>query len=230
MDDLSRQYDRIADEYRDGGAYNTHYERPAMLELLGEVDGLTILDAGCGSGMLAEELTSRGAQVVGIDSSQRMLDRARARLGETAKLRLHDLQQPLPSASDASFDIVVSSLALHYMEDWRPALSEFHRILRTDGRLFFSTHHPFADFVNFERPNYFIVEPIGDTWSSSGAYYDVTFWRRPLGRIVEDVVSTGFSTEHIVEPTPQDVGAFSKEGWNGLTTQPCFIFFACRKL
>jgi len=33
MDDLSRQYDALADEYRDGGAYNSHYERPAMLEM-----------------------------------------------------------------------------------------------------------------------------------------------------------------------------------------------------
>src|SRR3954469_25287525 len=175
MDDLSRQYDRIADKYRDGGAYNSHYERPAMLELLGDVDGLTVLDAGCGSGALVEELASRGAHVVAVDASSRMLDRARSRVNGTVELRVHDLQQPLDWARGASFDIVVSSLVLHYMEDWKPPLLEFHRILKTHGRLVFSTHHPFADFVNFERPNYFTVEAIGDTWSTSGARYDVTF-------------------------------------------------------
>jgi ubiquinone/menaquinone biosynthesis C-methylase UbiE len=200
-----------------------------MLELLGDVDGLTILDAGCGSGVLAQELASRGAQVVGVDSSSRMLDRARMRLGETVELRVHDLQQPLGWASDQSFDIVVSSLALHYMEDWKPALSEFRRILKVNGRLVFSTHHPFADFVNFERPNYFAVEPIGDTWSTSGARYDVTFWRRPLGRIIEDVVSNGFTVDHVVEPTPKELDAFSEEGRSRLTSQPWFILIAAHK-
>lgn len=229
MDDLSRQYDELADEYRDGGVYNSHYERPAMLELLGDVDGLTILDAGCGSGLLSEELVSHGARVVGVDSSERMLELARARLGDAAELRVQDLQRPLDWASDGSFDIVASSLALHYIKEWRRTLSEFHRILRADGRLVFSTHHPFADFMNFERPNYFTVEPIGDTWSTSGARYDVTFWRRPLGRIVEDVVSTGFDIEHVVEPIPRELGVFSDEEQQRLTSQPWFMFLAARR-
>src|ERR1043165_5945068 len=104
-----------------------------------------------------------------------MLERARARVHGNVELRVQDLQQPLLWALAASSDIVVSSLALHYIEDWSLPLSEFHRILDADGRLIFSTHHPFADFVNFDRPNYFAVEPIGDTWSTSGARYDVTF-------------------------------------------------------
>jgi hypothetical protein len=72
------------------------------------------------------------------------------------------------------------------------------------------------------------VEPIGDTWSTSGARYDVTFWRRPLGRIVEDVVWAGFNIEDIVEPTPQDLDAFSDEDRSRLTSQPWFIFFSAR--
>jgi predicted TPR repeat methyltransferase len=109
---------RSLTRYRDGGVYNSHYERPAMLELLGHVGDLAILDAGCGSGLLLEELMARGARVVGVDSSERMLERARARLGEAAELRVQDLQQPLDWATDASFDVVASSLALHYMQDW----------------------------------------------------------------------------------------------------------------
>jgi SAM-dependent methyltransferase len=229
VEELSRQYDAIADAYGDGGPYNMLYERPAMLALLGDVLGLTVLDAGCGSGVSAEALTERGAQVTAADSSDRMLERARARLGQRASVRLHDLRQPLGWAADASFDVIVSSLAMHYIEDWTPVLAEFYRTLRDAGRFVFSTHHPFADYVGFDRPNYFAVEPIGDTWSTSGARYDVTFWRRPLGRIVADVIGVGFVVEQILEPVPASTDGLSEGDIDRLCSEPTFLFVAARK-
>jgi 2-polyprenyl-3-methyl-5-hydroxy-6-metoxy-1,4-benzoquinol methylase len=117
MDDLSRQYDGIAAHYRDGGPYNALFERPAMLSLLGDVHGRDVLDAGCGSGLLAEALVTRGARVTCVDSSESMLDLARGRLGDRSIIRLHDLQQALDWAPEGSFDLVVSSLAMHYIGD-----------------------------------------------------------------------------------------------------------------
>ena len=63
-DELWRPYDRMAAEFlahAEDGAYNAHYDRPAVLELLGDVAGLRVLGAGCGPGLYAEELLARGA-------------------------------------------------------------------------------------------------------------------------------------------------------------------------
>jgi len=63
-------YDGIADAYAagvDSRPYNALYERPAMLELLPPIDGLRLLDAGCGAGWYAAELGARGAMVTAVD-------------------------------------------------------------------------------------------------------------------------------------------------------------------
>ncbi|MGH3449503.1 MAG: class I SAM-dependent methyltransferase, partial [Haloechinothrix sp.] len=85
-------------------AYNALYDRPAVMELIGEVGGQRVLDAGCGPGLYAEELVARGAEVVAFDHSPKMVDLARERLGDTALVWVHDLAEPLDWLEDASFD------------------------------------------------------------------------------------------------------------------------------
>ncbi|MGW2223105.1 class I SAM-dependent methyltransferase, partial [Nonomuraea sp. NPDC001684] len=128
----SNAYDAIAEGYpaeNETSLANAYYERPAMLELAGDVTGRRILDAGCGSGPLFAELRDRGAVVTGVDASAGMLEMARRRLGPEADLRVADLAGPLPFPDDA-FDDVIASLVLHYLEDWGPALAELRRVLR----------------------------------------------------------------------------------------------------
>lgn len=115
----ANDYDGFADAYsaeNESGLFNEYYERPAMLRLTGDVSGRRILDAGCGSGPLSAAL-GKGAVVTGFASSAAMVDLARQRLGDDAELYVADLAAPLPFA-DATFDDVVASLVLHYLEDW----------------------------------------------------------------------------------------------------------------
>jgi ubiquinone/menaquinone biosynthesis C-methylase UbiE len=97
--------------------------------LAGDVTGRRILDAGCGSGPLSSALRDRGAVVTGIDTSAGMLALARRRLGDDVALHVVDLSDPLPFG-DGTFDDVVASLVLHYLEDWGPTLAELRRVLR----------------------------------------------------------------------------------------------------
>jgi SAM-dependent methyltransferase len=113
-------YDSFAEAYSaetEANLINGYYARPAILDLAGDVAGRRILDAGCGSGPLLAALRDRGAVVTGIDSSTKMLELARQRLGDDADLRVADLGSPLPF-SDGTFDDVTASLVLHYLEDW----------------------------------------------------------------------------------------------------------------
>jgi SAM-dependent methyltransferase len=79
-----RSYEELAEAYAakiDTKPHNAYYERPATLSLLPEVRGLRVLDAGCGPGVYAEWMTNRGARVVAVDASPKMLALARARVG-----------------------------------------------------------------------------------------------------------------------------------------------------
>jgi 2-polyprenyl-3-methyl-5-hydroxy-6-metoxy-1,4-benzoquinol methylase len=82
-------YDQFAEAYaadNEANAFNALYERPAMLALLGELHGKQVLDAGCGAGSLAEAMLDRGANVTGLELSERMAELARARPGNRAAI------------------------------------------------------------------------------------------------------------------------------------------------
>jgi SAM-dependent methyltransferase len=99
-----------------------------------------------------------------------------------------DLTRRLDFLEAQSFDIVAASLVMHYLDEWVPTLREFHRILRPEGHLVFSTHHPFMDFTVFGRPDYFARELLHDPWERRGQSFDVYFYRRPLREIVQAVL------------------------------------------
>lgn len=179
---------------------NAAYERPAVRALLGDVASLDVLDAGCAAGEHAAWLTASGARAVALDASPAMVALARARLGPAARVVEADLARPLPFA-DGSFDLVLSSLTLHYLEDWLPPLREFARVLRPGGRLVVSTHHPFMtiDVV----PVYHEVTLVEETWAGFGAEpVRVRFYHRPFERMLADLDAAGFRLRGLHEPLP----------------------------
>ncbi len=109
----------------------------ALLSLIPENDGARLLDIGTGTGRVLELLAPRVAQGLGVDASKAMLALARARLARGGLthcgVRLADMYR-LPLA-DASFDIAVLQMVLHYAEDPAGVLAEASRVLRPDGRL-----------------------------------------------------------------------------------------------
>jgi SAM-dependent methyltransferase len=203
---LANEYDSIAEGYaaeNETSLLNAYYERPAMLELAGNVAGRRILDAGCGSGPLSAALRDRGAVVTGIDSSAGMLELARRRLGGDADLRVVDLADPLPFA-DGAFDDVIASLVLHYLEDWGPTLAELRRVLAPGGRLLVSVEHPFAIHLMHrlagDKTDYFQTRSRTEEWTLGGQTAQLTFWDRPLHAMIDAFTTAGFRIDVISEP------------------------------
>jgi SAM-dependent methyltransferase len=223
-------YDSIASEYAarvESAPFNAFYERPAMLSLLPAVSGKRILDAGCGSGWYSVELVARGATVDAIDASAAMVAYARKRLselpdsqGRRVTVAVSDLEKPLPF-DDGYFAGAISPLVLHYLEDWRPALRELHRVVEQGGWLQLSTHHPAADAALFKTRNYFSVERVTDHWDWVG---DVTFYRRSLTEIFESLKDCGFGVERVAEPVPTEgFLAADPDAYERLLNQPAFL-------
>ncbi|MBB4942491.1 ubiquinone/menaquinone biosynthesis C-methylase UbiE [Streptosporangium album] len=198
-------YDSFAEAYsaeNETSLINAYYERPAMLDLAGDVAGRRILDAGCGSGPLSAALRDRGAIVTGFDSSAKMLELARQRLGDGAALHLADLGGPLPFP-DAAFDDVVASLVLHYLEDWTAPLAELRRVLTPGGRLIVSVNHPFADYLQAgPGASYFATRQSFDEWTLGGHSALMSFWSRPLHAMTGAFTAAGFRITVISEPFP----------------------------
>ncbi len=201
-DDEVFTYEAIAEAYAatvDTKVWNAEYDRPAVLSLLPPLNGVSLLDLGCGSGWYAEYCADQGAEVTAVDSTPKMVELARRRLGGRGRVVQADIGRPLEFAS-GSFDIVIAPLVLHYLPVLEPAFAEIHRVLKDDGLLVFSTHHPFADYRLFAPESYFSTELVEDTWDVG----TVRFYRRPLGAITEALAHTGFVIERFVEPLPTE--------------------------
>ncbi|MCZ2814468.1 class I SAM-dependent methyltransferase [Modestobacter sp. VKM Ac-2979] len=205
---------------------NAHYERPAMLDLAGDVRGRRILDAGCGSGPLAAELRARGAVVTGFDSSAVMVDLARERLGGDADVQVADLAAPLPFA-DGGFDDVTASLVLHYLRDWTAPLSELRRVLRPGGRLVLSVNHPLLYKMLNPGADYFAVTEWTDEYTFDGQPAVLTYWHRPLHAMTDAFSDAGFQVAVVSEPpwSPDTPAELLPPGFEGRTSFVSFIFF-----
>ncbi|BDH12613.1 class I SAM-dependent methyltransferase [Streptomyces hygroscopicus] len=222
-------YDSFAEAYsadNENNLVNAYYARPAMLALAGDVAGRRILDAGCGSGPLSAALRDRGADVTGIDASTGMLALARQRLGDDAALHVADLRDPLPFA-DGAFDDVVSSLVLHYLEDWGPTLAEIRRVLRPGGRLIASVDHPFVAYtIQDPRPDYFATTSYTFDWTFGGQTVPMKFWRKPLQAMTDAFTTAGFRLSVISEPQPDPAAReLFPDEFHDFSTKTCFLFF-----
>lgn len=224
-------FDKLAKIYdaEKTSPWNDLYERPNSIELMGDVDGLTVLDAGCGGGKHCADLLAKGAIMHGFDMSENMLAFAKDALGDQVEFKVADLSQPLPY-QEGQFDRILCALALHYLEHWSTPLSEFYRVLKPGGEVVISTHHPFMDHALAGGEDYFAHTLIEDSWKKPDGTLYVRYWRRPLSQMMDEIKAAGFNIETIKEPMPvPETETQFPEAYKKLTTQPRFIFLVLKK-
>jgi SAM-dependent methyltransferase len=228
-------FEALAEAYAavvDTKPHNAYYERPATLSLLPEVKNKRVLDAGCGPGVYSAWLIENGAEVVAVDASRKMTELARRKLGDEVQIFQADLGKPLDFLENSGFDMVLSSLVLDYIEDWRATFAEFHRVLRPGGHLVFSVGHPHSDYKYFRSTNYFATELVGSEWKGFGEtrVYMPTY-RRSLSEVINPLVETGFHVEKIVEPRPtEEFREAAPEKYEELMREPVFLCVRARSM
>lgn len=135
--DWSRQlgagYDRVREEYN----------WPAFADMLGSVDGLTVIDLGCGDGDVTRRLARGGAKAIGLDPSKQMITAATA-LTQSGDIRYATVppQAPFKGLATGCADLVVSFMGVMSMRDLTPIAVGAARVLRPGGRLALSLLHP----------------------------------------------------------------------------------------
>lgn len=202
---IKQAYEDLADGYNamiDHKPHNAYYDRPNTLNLVGEVEGKTVLDAACGPGKYAEILISKGGKVTGFDISPKMIAHAKDRNQNAGTFFVHDLSEPFESLADESFDMVLCALAMHYIEKWDLTMQEFHRVLKPNGQLIISIEHPFFDHIYHKSERYFDIEHVKCTWNGFGKPVEINSYRRPLQECLMPLIENGFSIDKLVEPKP----------------------------
>ncbi|GAA0735120.1 class I SAM-dependent methyltransferase [Clostridium oceanicum] len=226
-------YEQMAEYYFkdvDTKPYNAYYERPATVSLIPKVKGKKVLDAGCAAGWYTKYLLEKGAAVTALDFSPQMIEMTKKRVGDSAKIIRADLNEPLSFIHDQSMDVVLSSLALHYIENWDGVLGEFNRVLKKEGQIIISVHHPFMDFTVFNRENYFLTELLDDEWDTPSGKVKLQFYRRPLSKIIMSIIDSGFTIEKLLEPMPtEEFKNKLPDAYHRLTKKPQFLFIRARK-
>jgi ubiquinone/menaquinone biosynthesis C-methylase UbiE len=222
-------YDSFAESYssdNESNLLNAYYERPAMIDLAGDVNGHRILDAGCGAGPLSAALRAKGAIVTGFDASPAMVELARQRLGDDADLHVADVSQPLPFA-DGAFDDVVASLVLHYLPDWTAPLAELRRVVKPGGRLILSVNQPLIYKLAEPNADYFAVTQHSAEYTFSGQSAVLTYWHRPLHAMTAAFTEAGFRISVISEPpfSPDTPRELVPPHLANRTAFLCFVFF-----
>ena len=225
-------YESFADEYAQHSQRspaNRYYDRPAILDLAGDVAGLRVLELGCAAGALSEHLVDRGASLLGLDREPRMVELAGHRLQDRARFAVADLADPLTMVDSGSMDLVVASLVLHYLEDWSNALAELRRCLAPGGSLVMSVHHPAADWVWAGHPEYLATTLINDTWQLGEQSVEVSYYRRPLSEVFGQLRDAGFVVDQLTEPRPlPELRDVDPRAFDDMNTKPLFLYLKAR--
>ncbi len=211
---MAETWETIADWYaellRSGSALND-FARDILLAVLpSDLQGVRVLDVGCGEGMVTRAVASRGADVIGVDPTARLIAHARTAEESTPTGARYAVDDgcSLATVPDASVDWVTAGLSLHHVPDLTAAVRAIHRVLAPAGRLAFTIPHPC-----FETPD--------AAWTDGepsrrliGDYLTERFWRsdntgavrragnrhRTLSGYVMPLIEQGFSIETLAEP------------------------------
>lgn len=189
-------------------------EWAAFKKLLPDFKDSRVLDLGCGYGWHCNYAMEQGASsVVGVDISQKMLEVAMEKTNypqiEYQHCAIEDIEFP-----DEHFDIILSSLAFHYIADYEALIKNIYDILKVGGHLIFTVEHPTftaqgpqdwhynekGEILHFPVDNYFYEGKRSAVFLGE----KMTKYHRTLTTYLTTLLSNDFIINHIVEPQPTE--------------------------
>ncbi|UCM47890.1 class I SAM-dependent methyltransferase [Aeromonas caviae] len=193
-------------------------EWPALQAMLPPLGGKRVLDLGCGYGWFCRAVREQGAaETVGIDLSARMLARA-VELTQDAGIHYRQGDLSRLELAGEPFDLVYSSLALHYLPEVAPLFAQIHGALGAGGSFVFSVEHP---IFTCPQPQGWLVDEEGRrAWPVNGYQAEgkrVSNWladgvikyHRTLGTYLNALIAAGFEIRHVEDwgPTAEQIAA-----------------------
>ncbi len=217
---------------------NNLEEKPALFSLSPDLSGKAVLDLGCGYGENCAEFKTRGAcEVLGVDISEKML---------AVAIEEHpDIEFIRADMSDLSFikkkyDVVFSSLAVHYVEDFSAFVKGVYDILNPGGYFIFSQEHPLTtapisgagwlrddngEVLHYKLTDYSRGGKRSTKWIVEG----VEKYHRTFSEIVNSLCEAGFTVERMMEPVPTKETIEMDKSWEKDLHKPNFLLVKAKK-
>ena len=211
---------------------NDTLEQPVLLELVGELAGRRILDLGCGGADFGRYALAHGClSYVGIEGSCNMAAAARKTLADTAGEVVHATIEEW-TYPDAAFDLVVSSLALHYIADLEAVCASVFRSLAPGGRFAFSIEHPVITSCDrgwhsgqrqaWLVDDYFDIGPRVTSWLGG----QVVKYHRTVEANFAAMQDAGFVVDSVRESHPRRAMFADEAEYERRRRIPLFLFLA----
>ena len=184
----------------------------ALEKLLPDFQGKRVLDLGCGFGWHCVYAAQHGASsVLGTDISEKMLAEAR-RKTDDPRITYRRMAMEDMDFAPAAFDVVISSLALHYEADFSQVCRRVHHCLAAGGAFVFSCEHPVFTAYGTQdwycdgqgRPMHWPVDRYFEEGARTAHFLgcDVVKYHKTLTTYVNTLLHNGFSLTALVEPEP----------------------------
>ena len=214
---------------------NDTLEQPILRELIGELADRRILDLGCGAATFGRYALAQGARsYLGVDASEKMAAAAQATLAGT-RGRIEHAAIEQWTYPEAAFDLVVSSLALHYVADLAAVLAGAHQTLIANGRIVFSVEHPVITSSargwqggprqDWIVDDYFVAGPRATAWLGGQVIRE----HRTIEEYVAALQAAGFVLDRIRESRPERERFADEEEYVRRLRIPLFLFLAGHK-
>lgn len=224
-----------------GKGLNDVLEIPAFRSLLPEtLQNLHILDLGCGFGEACAWYASQGAaKVTGVDISEKMLARAKQYYQHKAIDYIHMPIEDIAFEKE-QFDLVLSSLAFHYVADFRSLCEQIHVCLKKGGFLIFSQEHPvatankklagWAEDKNGEKL-YWMLDNYGEEGMRKQHWFidGVIKYHRTLATVINTLLETGFRITQVLEPSPLAEAEKHNKSLRNECRRPPFLMVKAQK-
>jgi len=208
-------------------------------KLLPDLRGKAVLDLGCGYGWHCRYAAEQGARsVVGVDLSEKMLGEAKARTTDPRITYLKGAIEEIDFPPE-SFDLIISSLAFHYVESLELVYAALYRMLKSNGDLVFSVEHPIftaygnQDWAYDEKGNK-LDWPV-DRYFFEGKRkaiflgQEVIKYHRTLTTYLDPLLRHGFSIRRVIEPLPPQEMLNTVEGMQDELRRPMMLLVAAHK-
>ncbi|MEM9037994.1 MAG: class I SAM-dependent methyltransferase [Actinomycetota bacterium] len=205
-----------------------------MLDVVGDVTDIDVIDLGCGEGRFCRMLGSLGARVLGVDLQPAFVEHARA-AGSPNERYLVDDMESLAGVDDDGFDLAVSYISLVDVADLGAVARQARRVLHSDGRLVVCNLAPMTTAVHRigwvrdeERTklhypvDHYADEGVRSIPLAGGAL--VTNFHRMLSTTVNAFLDAGFSLRRLHEPVPDD-DQIRRLGDDDLRRVPGFVIY-----
>lgn len=214
-------------------------EWSTLEKLLPDFNQKRVLDLGCGYGWHCIYAAEHDAEyVVGLDLSEKMLSVAKRK---TTYKQVQYLRESIEDFEfdDESFDVVLSSLAFHYVKDFETLAKKINKVLRKDGILIFSAEHPVftaegsqdwfydehGNILHFPVDNYFIEGERKAIFLGE----EVIKYHKTLTTYLNSLLNNGFELINIVEPQPNEQMLASIDGMKDELRRPMMLIVKARK-